>query len=282
MNMTNTFRILLIMTLCLNTSCSIERTESEQVFEEVLGRNNTEVLQNIILFYDDFIEENYSGLRIKKGTHKFLEDIFEMQTQDLIYNEQKACKLLASFRESTLSYKRDFLPYKGVREIIEGTGIFALIKQNGEEDYLSFGSEHLEYRQKGEKNYLYLQDSLIRIIDQDSFFNEEIAIYPPNRTIEEELIKVQEHGYLNFSSNSLFDEAIDSIKHIYSKDDVLELKSYVEVKKERIDIEHWRLAEYLHEEYCTKNIDLNDYFLKRIIVFEIFVEYLFLESDCQK
>ena len=275
--MRNIFLFLFVFIFCIKTSLS-QKEKSEQIFEELLGNNNLKVLTDLILFYNNFLEENYSESDKDKRTLLFLKDIIDGRVENLYYDSIKTCKILESYFASTLNFKDEYLKYKEVKEVIKGSGMLLLVKQDGERNYLSLGNEYFKSHKAGKKVYLYLRDSLIDVIDvpegEQLWLGADIGMLEFNQTIEERVSEMKERGYINHISSSKFIEAIDSIKESYSDNHAYDLIDYVNIIYNAGGIHYINLSYYLYSDYHLRNTELENYFLKRIIVYEIFVNFL--------
>ena len=105
----------------------------------------------------------------------------------------------------------------------------------------------------------------------DLVLEEDILLIPQWSTMEEEIQEIKDNGYHEFVSESSFLNALRKIAD--GNEDVLgfidrkEMVGYLSPKRLAIG-----LLEY--------DLDLNDYFIKRIIVFELFTNQLKIEFGC--
>ena len=143
-----------------------------------------------------------------------------------------------------------------------------------------FDESTLEYKMQNVKYdsvYISEQGEIIRIrqpedISEDELqLEEEIEISPNNLTIEEQIEEIKWRGYLRFISASSFTLALSKIS--VSK---IEIQEYIDTK----DIVGYINPQKMALSILKNEIDDDNYFIKRIIVFEIFIAQIRKEYSC--
>ena len=115
------------------------------------------------------------------------------------------------------------------------------------------------------------KDWFKRIIKRQNIDEEEIEISPNNLTIEEQIEEIKRRGYLRFISASSFTSALSKIS-----DSKIEIQEYIDTK----DIVGYINPQQMASSILKNKIDDDNYFLKRIIVFEIFIAQIRKEYSC--
>ena len=143
-----------------------------------------------------------------------------------------------------------------------------------------FDESTLEYKSKN-VNYdsVYISDSgsIITIPQPEDVseiglkLDEEISILPPGRTIEEEIEEIKNRGYPRFISTSSFISALSKIEN----ENIL-VKEYVNAREAAGYINPKRMASSI----LKSEIDVNNYFVKRIIAIELFIKQIKSEYGC--
>ena len=143
-----------------------------------------------------------------------------------------------------------------------------------------FDKSTLEFKSKNVKyDSVYLSDSgsIITIeqpedITEDELqLDEEISILPPGRTLEEEIEEIKIRGYWRFISASSFTTALSEISISN-----VEIQDYVDTKEAVGFINPERMASSL----LKSEIDMENYFIKRILVIELFIKQIKNEYGC--
>ena len=143
-----------------------------------------------------------------------------------------------------------------------------------------FDESTLEYKIQNVKYdsvYISEQGEIIRIrqpedISKDELQLEEvIEISPNNLTIEEQIEEIKRRGYLRFISASSFTSALSKIS-----DSKIEIQEYIDTK----DIVGYINPQKMASSILKNKIDDDNYFIKRIIVFEIFIAQIRKEYSC--
>jgi len=143
-----------------------------------------------------------------------------------------------------------------------------------------FDESTLEYKSKN-VNYdsVYISDSgsIITIPQPEDVseiglkLDEEISILRPGRTIEEEIEEIKNRGYPRFISTSSFTSALSKIEN----ENIL-VKEYVNAREAAGYINPKRMASSI----LKSEIDVNNYFVKRIIAIELFIKQIKSEYGC--
>jgi len=143
-----------------------------------------------------------------------------------------------------------------------------------------FDESTLEYKSKN-VNYdsVYISDSgsIITIPQPEDVseiglkLDEEISILRPGRTIEEEIEEIKNRGYPRFISTSSFISALSKIEN----ENIL-VKEYVNAREAAGYINPKRMASSI----LKSEVDVNNYFVKRIIAIELFIKQIKSEYGC--
>jgi hypothetical protein len=145
-----------------------------------------------------------------------------------------------------------------------------------------FDKSNLEYKsQKVQYDTVYLSDqgNIISIMqpedisEDDLVLDEDFLILPPDRTIEDEIEKIKERGYWRFISESSFTSALSKISNRN-----IEIQEYINAKEAIGYINPQRMASSL----AKHEIDVENYFIKRIIAIELFINQIRKEYGCQQ
>lgn len=137
----------------------------------------------------------------------------------------------------------------------------------------------LEYKHENVKfDTAYISDlgEIVRIVQPEDKFEhgeplEEIIERNPRLTIEEELAEVIKNGYWRTISHSSFTTALRKMSH---PSDLIE--DYITRKESVLYVHPKKMAEGIRE----KNIDVEHYFIKRIVVLEVFIQQIRNDINC--
>lgn len=143
-----------------------------------------------------------------------------------------------------------------------------------------FDNSTLEVKNQNVKyDSVYLSDSgsIIKIMQPEDIstngleLDEEIIILPPGQTIEEEVEKIKNRGYWRFISVSSFESALSKIEN-----ENIDVKEYLDAKKTVGYLNPQRMASSI----LKSDIDVSNYFIKRIIAIELFIKQIKSEYGC--
>jgi len=143
-----------------------------------------------------------------------------------------------------------------------------------DESTLEFKSQNVKY----DSVYVSESGSIIRIqqpedISEDELqIDEEISILPSGRTIEEEIEEIKNRGYWRFISASSFTTALSK-----TVNENIEIMKYVDAKDAVGHLNPQRMAASILE----SEIDVDNYFIKRIIALELYIKQIKSEYGCQ-
>ena len=218
------------------------KDENRTQFERNLPEGDLVVLNELIDSFDQFINRKYDG-----DVKRYLQDVVN---RDTIFTEQDTevnCDLLCSYNESTLEIKSERL------------------------DFDTVFASHLETDFNGNKRYS--EELSIVSVKQngDTTWGELIIAGNAEQTLENQILEKKKYGYWKLISASSFLKALENTE-IRNKD----VKNYIEGKQEEGEIYPQRLAsETLHFD-----IDVDDYFIRRILVLEVFINKYKQEKRC--
>jgi len=210
------------------------RNQYEIEFEDQLSKTDLSVLRKLVLSYEKLISTEFNG-----DASKFIALIASDKPTFKGTNKRKYCELLRKLHESTLESKSLNIKYDSVYLTDKNT--ITTIKQP--ED---------------------ISEDVLQL-------NEEIVIFPPGRTIEDELKEIKERGYWRFISASSFTMALSKISHTS-----VSVQSYLESNNAAGDLDPQRMASSIIE----NKVDLKNSFVKRIIVMELFIKQIRKEYGC--
>lgn len=143
-----------------------------------------------------------------------------------------------------------------------------------------FDESNLEYKSKNVKYdsvYMSNQGNIISVMQEEDIIkdelqlDEEIEIFPQGSTVEEQLNEVKKRGYWRFISESSFKLALSKIAK-----NKPEIQEYVDRK----DAVGYISPKLMAKSLLENNINENDYFIKRIIAIELFIQQIKLEYGC--
>lgn len=160
------------------------------------------------------------------------------------HEKKRACELLKEFEESTLEYKSEKLEYDTV-----------------------YASNYYKIEDKE----LYSEEPVIMTVTQEQDTSWDLRFFPREQTIEENINEVKKEGYWNYISKSSFVKAL-----IASASNDEEVKEYIEARNTIVKLNYKNMV----QEILDSKIDTNDYFIKRIVVFEILSKQVKEEYGC--
>lgn len=142
-----------------------------------------------------------------------------------------------------------------------------------------FDASTLEFkykRQKYDSVYLSKAGNIVKVRQGQEeqsglYLDEEITILPPGFSIEDEMKKVIEEGYEELIFKSSFHKALKNIAN-GNKD----LEAYIDQREHVGQIN----PNVVISSLLRNDLDAQDYFIKRIIVVEIFIRQIKIELDC--
>ena len=142
-----------------------------------------------------------------------------------------------------------------------------------DESTLEYKSQNIKY----DSVYISDQGNIIRIEQQEDIsenelqFDEEIEMFPNSLTIEEQIEEIKENGYWRFISASSFTSALSKIS-----DGKTEIQEYINAKDAVAYLSPQRMASSV----LKSEIDVSNYFIKRIIAIELFIHQIKNEYGC--
>ncbi len=158
------------------------------------------------------------------------------------------------------------------------------LKELNKEEYCElvkmFDESTLEYKSKNVKyDSVYMSDhgSIISVMQEEDIiedelqFDDEIEFFPQCRTVEEQLNEVKKRAYWRFISESSFKLALSKIAK-----NKLEIQGYIDRK----DAVRYISPKLMAKSLLENNINENDYFIKRVIAIELFIQQIKLEYGC--
>jgi hypothetical protein len=143
-----------------------------------------------------------------------------------------------------------------------------------------FEKSTLEYKSKNVKYdsvYLSDQGTIISVMQEEDIiedglqFDEEIEFFSQQKTIEEQIEEVKVRGYWRFISDSSFKLALSKIAK-----DKPDIQAYIDRKDVAVYINPKKMAKSM----LDNDINENDYFVKRIIAIELFIQQIKIEYGC--
>ena len=142
-----------------------------------------------------------------------------------------------------------------------------------------FDASTLEFkykRQKYDSVYLSKAGNIVKVRQGQEeqsglYLDEEITILPPGFSIEDEMKKVIEEGYKELVFKNSFHKALKNIAN-GNKD----LEAYIDQREHVGQIN----PNVVISSLLRNDLDAQDYFIKRIIVVEIFIRQIKIELDC--
>lgn len=174
---------------------------------------------------------------------RFLQDIIDEKAIILHLNKEKVRELMEVFKATTIEFKSELLQYDTV---------FA-------SNYYDIGGETF-----------YTEDSIVMTISQTQDTNWHNVVVYGEQTIEKKIKEVKEYGYWNHISESSF---VNALAAVQSEDK--DIEEYVNRRK-NVGVVHPKI---MVSGTLKFDMDVEDYFIKRIIVFEIFRRELEKEEE---
>ncbi len=223
----------LIIILLLTFSCSNEKEISE--FEKILGKENSETLTYLVNdFESDFLKRQYPNLDTKKAYKKFLTELSKGQTE---------------YWKKISESSREYLEKSNLRLEIYSVPDSIWIERNPEILTLSFSDVPML---KIKRKYL-MPDGTFGFSTSESSFNYRVPI-------DEDSIIESRKNWIDINYVGSYSRALNSISN---KSDFL--IDYLDIREVAGTIDPRLIADRMLE---TK-VDLNDYFIKRLIITEI-------------
>jgi len=225
--------IYLTIILLLTFSCSNEKDIAE--FEEVLGKENSETLTYLVNDFElDFLKRQYPNLETKKAYKQFLTELSKGETE---------------YWKKISKSSREYLKKSDLRLEIYSVPDSIWIERDPEKLTLSFSDvPMLKIRRK----YLMPDGTLGFSTSESSFRYKE--------PIDEDSIIETRKNWVAINYVGSYTRALNSIKNKSRF-----LTEYLDMRDAAGTIDPRLIADRMLE---TK-VDLNDYFIKRLIVTEI-------------
>ena len=210
-------------------------------FEESLPAEDLIVLNELLQLYDSILTSSY--LDYKPSPKELLTDISEGRSSRIKINKERACHLREKLNNSTLLEKSAQLKYKSIYTVTEYTKNGKTIKDS---------------------------EGIIVSVNQenDTVYNEFLFLesYRPY-TIKDKINLMKDDGYYKFYSISTFERGIRSIENNTLLSGYLEAKS----QYNKMGMDYKKIANFVAH---NPPADFDDYFMKRVIITELFVKYL--------
>ena len=223
----------LIIILLLTISCSNEKDIAE--FEKVLGKENSKTLTYLVNdFESDFLKRQYPNLDTKKAYKQFLTELSKGQTE---------------YWKNISKSSREYLEKSNLRLEIYSVPDSIWIERDPEKLTLSFSDIPML---KIKRKYLMPDGTFGFSISESSFRYKE--------PINEDSIIESRKNWVDINYAGSYTRALNSISNKSRF-----LTEYLNVRDAAGTIDPRLIADRMLE---TK-VDLNDYFIKRLIVTEI-------------
>jgi len=116
-----------------------------------------------------------------------------------------------------------------------------------------------------------LSDTMIIIVTQNKDTSEQLEILYGDNSWQAQVEKAKNDGYWNLINESSF---VKALKH---KENPKEIDEYIETRETIGKWNYRKIAESMEQD---SKIDYEEYFIKRIIVFEIISEHMKQEHGC--
>ena len=174
----------------------------------------------------------------------FLNSVAEGESITEIVNKNSDCQILLAFEKSTLEYKGEKLQYDTVYA----------------SNYYKIGEEEL-----------FSEDLIIMTVTQDRDTSWGDIVVIGEQTTQKKIEEIKKQGYWNHISESSFVRALTE-----TKIENQEIDEYLDRRQAVGELNPKSMANALLE----FKIDVNSYFIKRIIVFEIFRQQIKREHGC--
>ncbi|AXT50320.1 hypothetical protein D1818_05555 [Aquimarina sp. BL5] len=224
--------IKLFFILILIVSCSNEKQISE--FENVLGKENSKTLTYLVSdFENDFLKRNYPDLNTEQAYHKFLNELENNTTGNWKKTSKKSRKV---FDNSNLK-----LQVYGIPDSV-------WIERNPDTLSLNNSVPRVKTRRKFLK-----QDGTYWIGMSESSFND------LKSQSDDSIIKL----YKKYNEINYYGKYRAALKSVAGQSDFI--KEYLDMTEAAGILDPRLIA----AEILNKNVDVSDYFVKRLIVTEI-------------
>ncbi len=174
------------------------------------------------------------------GTKKLLKDIVDNRTSKWIYNKEHLCRILADFTQSSLEIKGEKLKY----------------------DTVFVGHSRITKD---------VADTMIITVTQAKDTSEQQEVLYLDNSWEAQVEKARNDGYWNLINESSF------VKALNHHENPKEINEYIETRETIGKWSYRKIAESMSQD---STIDYEEYFTKRIIVFEIIIEHMKQEHGC--
>ncbi|GAA4280383.1 hypothetical protein [Gaetbulibacter aestuarii] len=225
--------IILIIILLLTFSCSNEKDIAE--FEKILGKENSETLTYLVNdFESDFLKRQYPNLNTKKAYKQFLTELSKEQTE---------------YWKKISKNTREYFEKSNLRLEIYSVPDSIWIERNPEKLTLSNSNvPMLKIKQK----YLMPDGTFDYSTSESSFLNKE--------PINEDSIIESRKNWIDINYFGSYSRALNSIS---KKSDFL--VDYLDIREAAGTID----PKFIAKRMLESKVDLNDYFIKRLIITEI-------------
>jgi len=191
--------------------------------------------------------ENFDKLienKYEGNINEFLNRVVEGKSIIEIADKNSNCQILIEFEKSTLEYKSEKLQY----DTVYASNNYKI----GEEE-------------------LFSDELLIITVTQDKDTSwEDFEVFGEQIT-EKKMKEIKKHGYWNHISESSFERAL-----IETKIENQDIDEYIDARQSVGELNPRLMANGILE----SKIGANNYFIKRIIVFEIFRKQMKKEHKC--
>ncbi|WP_370390452.1 hypothetical protein [uncultured Winogradskyella sp.] len=225
--------IVLIIILLLTFSCSNEKEIAE--FEKILGKENSETLTYLVNdFESDFLKRQYPNLDTEKAYKQFLTELSKGQTD---------------YWKKISNSSREYLEKSNLRLEIYSVPDSIWIERNAEK--LTLGNSSIPML-KIKRKYLMPDGTLGYSTSESSFRYTE--------PIDEDSIIESRKNWTDINYVGSYSRALNSISN---KSDFL--IDYLEMREVAGTIDPRLIAHRMLE----SKVNLNDYFIKRLIITEI-------------
>ncbi len=260
----------LILLAIILQSCNAINSKDE--FERKLLDSDLIVLKKWEGFYNKLLSDNYAEGSFEASTKSFLNHILIDNSRQLKYNKNELCRLIDDYRNSTLEHKIINLKYDTVYEVIAESEVIITIDQEGNKDFTAFGDvENIKETQEGKMHQLFIKDSLV--LESEEYIGFNIGIFPPGHTLSDEINEIRNQGYFKDVSESSF---INTLKSLENKS--IDIEGYLEERG--VYGGTYGYQRIGHFFLKNEEINFNEKFIKRVIVFEIVMKYFERNNDC--
>ncbi|SFZ95188.1 hypothetical protein SAMN05428642_1115 [Flaviramulus basaltis] len=223
----------LIIILLLTFSCSNEKETAE--FEKVLGKENSETLTYLVNdFESDFLKRQYPNLETKKAYKQFLTELSKGQTE---------------YWKKISESSREYLEKSNLRLEIYSVPDSIWIERDPEK--LTLGNSSIPML-KIKRKYLMPDGTFEYSTSESSFRYKE--------PIDEDSIIESHKNWIDINYVGSYSRALNSIS---DKSDFL--IDYLDIRETAGTIDPRIIADRM----LKSKVNLNDYFIKRIIITEI-------------